>query len=526
MAILMRGGAYADFDPFKLRPREWAVVLENDPSARDGKAIYICFAAGMVKRISTYEDMKDDLISATEDVKEQYIQALDEIKNEVERLANEAEGFKDTAQAKAEEASNSAQVATQKSESASISATNAANNADLSEEYSRYSESYAVGTSGDVRPNDETDNSKYYKEECQRLYQVIERLIASVSSGGLIAAGTVTFEELPEEPQTNYMYNISNDFVSDERFADGPGISYSKGTNVYWNVDGKWDVLTGASVLGVKGENETEYQTGYINITKESLGLDGLKQVAYSGSYNDLIDKPEIGNDIQEQIDDITEKITKMQKLVWRKKNATSLAPGKRYEMGWLSDIVYNSSEDFAQYGPDYYDAMNGGAYMGASVIQLVDYYEPASDLKGDGIYIARYEVSFSDLYASNSKVSLTEADESNNNVVKANASMNVASGITPAFNDRQTIEKAEINFLKSKPSNTSNMHIVKSDVRQTVYTVTSGFAGMDIRVDFYAYLKKISKITGVGQLKVDMYILVNVIELDYVSFGYEQSII
>lgn len=292
MAILMRGGAYADFDPFKLRPREWAVVLENDPSARDGKAIYICFAAGMVKRISTYEDMKDDLISATEDVKEQYVQALDEIKNEVERLANEAEGFKDTAQAKAEEASNSAQAATQKSESASISAANAANNADLSEEYSRYSESYAVGTNGEVRPNDETDNSKYYKEECQRLYQVIERLIASVSSGGLIAAGTVAFEELPEEPQTNYMYNISNDFVSDERFADGSGISYSKGTNVYWNVDGKWDVLTGASVLGVKGENETEYQTGYVNITKESLGLDGLKQVAYSGSYNDLVDKP------------------------------------------------------------------------------------------------------------------------------------------------------------------------------------------------------------------------------------------
>lgn len=293
MAILMRGGAYADFDPSKLRPREWAVVLENDPSARDGKAIYICFAAGMVKRISTYEDMKDDLISATEDIKEQYIQALDEIKNEVERLANEAEDFKDTAQAKAEEASNSAQVATQKSESASISAANAANNADLSEEYSRYSESYAVGTNGEVRPNDETDNSKYYKEECQRLYRVIERLIASVSSGGLIAAGTIPFEGLPTEPQTNYMYNISNDFVSDERFADGAGINYSRGTNIYWNVDGKWDVLTGASVLGVKGENETEYQTGYVNITKGSLGLDGLKQVAYSGSYNDLIDKPE-----------------------------------------------------------------------------------------------------------------------------------------------------------------------------------------------------------------------------------------
>lgn len=293
MAILMRGGAYADFDPSKLRPREWAVVLENDPSARDGKAIYICFAPEMVKRISTYEDMKDDLISATEDIKEQYVQALDEIKNEVERLANEAKGFKDAAQTKAAEALSSAQTATQKSESASVSATNSANSADSSEEYSKLSESYAVGTNGEVRVGDETDNSKYYKEECQRLYQVIERLIASVSSGGLIAAGTIPFEELPEEPQTNYMYNISNDFVSDERFADGAGINYSPGTNIYWNVDGKWDVLTGVSVLGVKGENEADYQTGYVNITKESLGLDGLKQVAFSGSYNDLADRPD-----------------------------------------------------------------------------------------------------------------------------------------------------------------------------------------------------------------------------------------
>ncbi len=292
MAILMRGGAYADFDPSKLRPREWAVVLENDPSARDGKAIYICFAAGMVKRISTYEDMKDDLISATEDIRELYVQALNEIKVEVERLANEASGFSNIAQEKAAEASSSAQVSTQKSESASASAANAANSADSSEEYSRYSESYAVGTNGEVRAGDEVDNSKYYKEECQRLYRVIERLIASVSSGGLIAAGTIPFEELPAEPQTNYMYNISNDFISDERFADGAGINYSRGTNIYWNVDGKWDVLTGISVLGVKGENETDYQTGYVNITKESLGLDGLKQVAYSGSYNDLIDKP------------------------------------------------------------------------------------------------------------------------------------------------------------------------------------------------------------------------------------------
>lgn len=277
MAILMRGGGYLDFDPSKLRPREWAVVLQDDPSARDGKAVYICFAAGNVKRISTYEDMKDDLITATDDVIEQYVQIFGEIKTEVERLRSETLGYKNTAQAKAGEAESFAQTASEKSQASSVSAANSANSADLSEEYSLRSKSYAVGTSGEVRPNDGTDNSKYYKEECQRLYQNIEQLISSVTTGGLIPAGTVSFLELPLVPNLGYMYNISDDFVTDERFEDGAGKYYSSGTNVYWTASEKWDVLTGVAVLGVKGESEALYQTGYVNITKESMGLDKVE---------------------------------------------------------------------------------------------------------------------------------------------------------------------------------------------------------------------------------------------------------
>lgn len=277
MAILMRGGGYLDFDPSKLRPREWAVVLQGDPSARDGKAVYICFAAGNVKRISTYEDMKDDLITATDDVIEQYVQVFGEIKTEVERLRSETLGYKNAAQEKATEAANSAQTASEKSQAASVSATNAANSADLSDIHSKMSESYAVGTNGEIRGNDETDNSKYYKEECQRLYQNIEQLISSVTTGGLIPAGTVRFIELPDVPNIGYMYNISDDFVTDDRFEEGEGKYYSSGTNVYWTANAKWDVLTGVAVLGVKGESEALYQTGYVVITKESIGLDKVE---------------------------------------------------------------------------------------------------------------------------------------------------------------------------------------------------------------------------------------------------------
>lgn len=64
MAIQMRRGAYVNFNPAKLMPGEWAVVVSGDSNAKDGKAAYICFAAGDVKRIATYEDMVDNVHDA------------------------------------------------------------------------------------------------------------------------------------------------------------------------------------------------------------------------------------------------------------------------------------------------------------------------------------------------------------------------------------------------------------------------------------------------------------------------------
>lgn len=57
MAVTMRKGAYEDLDPDKMLPAEWAIVLSGDPIVSDGKSAFICFAAGDVKRMATYEDM-------------------------------------------------------------------------------------------------------------------------------------------------------------------------------------------------------------------------------------------------------------------------------------------------------------------------------------------------------------------------------------------------------------------------------------------------------------------------------------
>lgn len=515
MAILMRGGAYADFDPSKLKPREWAVVLENDPSARDGKAIYICFAAGVVKRISTYEDMYDDLLTATDDIREQYIQAFNEIKAEIEKLKADTEGFKNIAETKANEsllsaqsADESADIATQKASAASTSAINAADSADDSEGFSNLAKSYSIGTNGEIRVGDETDNSKYYKEECQRLMQEIERLLASISSGGLIAAGTIPFEKLPTDPQVNYMYNISNDFVTDERFAEGAGISYSRGTNVYYAVDGKWDVLTGVSVLGVKGENESVYQTGYVNITKESLGLD------------------EVDSNIQEQIDEITDKITKMQKIVYVVKNADSLRPSTYYKVGWLSDILYGGDVSaILDADMDYYQMMTerSGSSIGYVSQSVIPSNHETNELIGFGIYRVDYLMSFSDLYVFNSKVSLTASDESEDNLIMARCNLSVSSSYRPATNDTNFVCMPKIKFLRQKPSYNPRP-VYNNNETLGVYVGESNFYDMSLGVDFLAKTKTLSKIAE-GQLKVDCYVSVMIRSLDYITLGYGQSI-
>lgn len=102
MAIQMRRGVYERFVPSKFVPGELGVVLSGDPYASDGRAAYVCFAAGIVKRVATYEDMLDYFESAkTEAVdwivntanagfKAEYTEIRDSAKQaEAERVANE-----------------------------------------------------------------------------------------------------------------------------------------------------------------------------------------------------------------------------------------------------------------------------------------------------------------------------------------------------------------------------------------------------------------------------------------------------
>lgn len=68
MAIQVRRGNFEDFNPGRMLPGEWAAVLADDPVVQDGKSVFICFSAGTVKRMSTYEDMLHEINNHIENI--------------------------------------------------------------------------------------------------------------------------------------------------------------------------------------------------------------------------------------------------------------------------------------------------------------------------------------------------------------------------------------------------------------------------------------------------------------------------
>lgn len=178
--IQMRRGRMDDFDPSKLLPGEWAVSIDADTKKQ---VVWMCFAAGVVKRMGTYEDFKWQFEELAEEIKEQYIKEFNAIQEEMERLESQAASSAATATQKATAASTSAAnaatsatTATQKATAASASATNAANSALLAK-------SYSDGDTG-IREGESTDNSKFYSEQSKRSSDTSKEYLGKVEQAG------------------------------------------------------------------------------------------------------------------------------------------------------------------------------------------------------------------------------------------------------------------------------------------------------------------------------------------------------
>lgn len=164
MAIQIRRGAKADFDPTKMLPGEWAVSIDSDTN---NQIVWMCFRAGVVKRMGTYEDFKRQIAEATAEIKEEYLAEFQTILEQIEELAEQTSTNTDTVITIRDDVVNTylPQIV-QNANTASSASVTAVNNATLSK-------SYAVGGTG-TRTGEDTDNSKYYSKRSQASSQTAQ----------------------------------------------------------------------------------------------------------------------------------------------------------------------------------------------------------------------------------------------------------------------------------------------------------------------------------------------------------------
>lgn len=232
MAIQMRRGAYAEFDPLKMKAGEWAVSTDSDTKKQQ---IWMCFAPGIVKRMGTVEDFDTE------------IQRL--IQNYLDGMAQSVS-----------QAQKSAELATNKAQESA----NSASNAKESEIKAKASETNAK-TSETSSAKSESEAQKY----AEQAKEISESL-----SGALRPLGTINFADLPTtaEATSGDMYNIADQFTTTTDFKEGAGNIIPAGSNVYLTIDRYWDVLAGTPVTGVKGAKEVYYRRGNVNITPTDIG--------------------------------------------------------------------------------------------------------------------------------------------------------------------------------------------------------------------------------------------------------------
>ena len=148
-----------------------------------------------------------------------------------------------TSETNSKESENNASVsetnAKASEDKAALSETNAKNSELEALNSANKAQSYAVGGTG-TRSNEDYDNAHYY-------YNLTKNIVIGLDTG-FIPMGTISFAELASiEKATGYVYNISDDFITNDTFREGEGKSYTAGTNVYYTANGQWDCFGGAA---------------------------------------------------------------------------------------------------------------------------------------------------------------------------------------------------------------------------------------------------------------------------------------
>lgn len=169
---------------------------------------------------------------------------------------------------------NGASASEANAKASEINAKNSETNASVSENNTKASEANAVASemkaktsetnakSSEVNAKTSETNAKSsetnalnYKETVEgvnnNIINSINTLAENGNIGSFIFMGEKTFEELialsSNEKATGFVYSITNDFVTNDSFVEGTGLSYTAGTCVYYTTSNSWKCLGGSS---------------------------------------------------------------------------------------------------------------------------------------------------------------------------------------------------------------------------------------------------------------------------------------
>ncbi len=227
-------------------------------------------------------------------------------KEEAKKAENAAANHSSNAKSAAKTANTKAGESADSATAAAASANAALNSKEEAARQANMSKSYAIGHTG-LRENENEDCAKHYSEQAQYYCNLAQDVKDSLGSA-LRPMGTRTFANLPAlaDIEAGDMYNVSDQFTTNGNFEEGAGITVPAGSNVYKTAGGKWDILAGSPVTGIKGNAESSYRKGNVNITPANIGalplsggelsgeLTPAGGVAYSGR-NGYIAFPEDG---------------------------------------------------------------------------------------------------------------------------------------------------------------------------------------------------------------------------------------
>ncbi len=279
---------------------------------------------------------------ASEEVSVANTESVTTMMNSVSEMQDTTKGYMESSKASATNASTSEANAKSSETAAELSKTNAAVSETNALEYSENSNksymasrSYAVGDTG-TRAGEELDNAKYYLEQARTV----------VKSGGLNPCGTTKFASIPTaDIQIGDMYNISDAFVSDERFKDGAGVTYQEGSNIYWTADGMWDVMSPnmSNYLLKQGDSMSNTVTFTDAASAEYLES-GESHATLFGKINAYLKY--LKKKVNAAFDDITNlkaADTELDEKITAEATTRSEAIDKCFEFNYVSDVVVSN---------------------------------------------------------------------------------------------------------------------------------------------------------------------------------------